>query len=312
MLVTNLYETVLLDPAKSYENLIIVSGYASATFVRKHLEDLDKIGCPDAKISLIIGMPSKRGDHLGYLSILDDPLYQSRFTGYYYSGSPPVHCKAYAWMRASRHLGYTGSANYSSYGFLSSQQLNQLTEDDPHHIADLYHQLLPDCVSIRDAVVSQPQYDILEDLHSDGSVEAGKYNWLTPMESVRISFLDRNGDLPRKSGINWGQRPKREPNQAYLPIRGDVRNEGFLPPFGFTFTLITDDGKALDCTVQQSDRKAVSTTHDNSELGRYLRNRLGVAHGTLVTAEDLLSYGRTDFTLARIDDETFLFDFSLP
>lgn len=312
MLITNLYETVLLDPAKSYDSLVIVSGYASATFVRKHLEDLDKVGCSHAKISLIIGMPSKRGDHLGYLSILNDPAYRPRFTGYYYSGSPPVHCKAYGWKGAGRSVGFSGSANYSSYGFFSGQQLNQLTVDDPDQIFELHQQLLPNCTLIRDAEVARPQHDILEDLHVGGSVQAGGYRWLTPNESVRISFLDRNGELPAKSGMNWGQRPGREPNQAYLPIRGEVRDESFLPPFGFTFTLVTDDGKALDCKVQQGDRKAVSSTHDNSELGRYLRARLGVSDGSFVTKSDLVRYGRTDFTLAKVDEETFLLDLSLP
>ena len=96
-----------------------------------------------------------------------------------------------------------------------------------------------------------------------------------------------------------------------MPIRGDVTKEGFLPEKKFTFTLITDDGVPLDCAVQQDNRKAISTTNNNSILGRYIRKRIGVPEGGFVKKEDLEKYGRTDFTLEKIDEETFLFGFSV-
>jgi len=118
--------------------------------------------------------------------------------------------------------------------------------------------------------------------------------------------------VPGRSGLNWGQRPDRNPNQAYLSIRSDARKEGFLPEKTFTFTLITDDNETLDCTVAQEGRKAIHTTNDNSLLGKYFRNRINVELGSLVTKNDLIRYGRTDFLLKKLDDETFFLDFSKP
>ena len=46
-------------------------------------------------------------------------------------------------------------------------------------------------------------------------------------------------------------------------------------------------------------------------LGKYLRKRFGLKSGQLVTANDLTKYGRTDFTLTKLDDETFEFDISV-
>ena len=125
-------------------------------------------------------------------------------------------------------------------------------------------------------------------------------------------FLSKNGELPLRSGLNWGQRPEhnRNPNQAYLSIRSDARREGFLPEKTFTFTLLTDDNETLDCTVAQEGRKAIHTTNDNSLLGKYFRDRLGIDSGLLVTKDDLIRYGRTDFLLKKLDDETFFLDFS--
>lgn len=46
-------------------------------------------------------------------------------------------------------------------------------------------------------------------------------------------------------------------------------------------------------------------------LGEYFRNRLGLANGAYVTAADLRSYGRTDVTFIKIDEEHYYMDFSI-
>ena len=157
-----------------------------------------------------------------------------------------------------------------------------------------------------------------------GSIPAGQINWEIPDKRVTISFLDKKGELPAISGLNWGKRlekrihkktgelklVRRDPNQAYLSLKQDARKDGFLPERAFNFTLVTDDGKTFDCVVAQDGRKSIQTTNDNSLLGAYVRERIGVPSGGLVTAEDLERYGRTDYTIEKIDDETFLLDFS--
>lgn len=126
------------------------------------------------------------------------------------------------------------------------------------------------------------------------------------------------------SGLNWGQRLEkvtkkdgsivmkaRDPDQAYLPLRKNTRDPGFLPPRAIRFTLITDDGVTMDCVRGQGGDKAIHTTDENALLGRYLRQRLGVKLGKAVTKEDLPKYGRTDYTLEKLSDETFLLDLSV-
>ena len=130
---------------------------------------------------------------------------------------------------------------------------------------------------------------------------------------IKISLLSARGAIvPKRSGLNWGQRPEvgREPNQAYSALYGEAKNIGFLPDRARTFTMITDDNQAFDMAVQQDSRKAISTS-DNSELGRYFRQRLGLVDGELVTKKHLEEYGRTDYTIEKIDEETFLLDFSI-
>lgn len=320
MLVQNLYSSTLIKPSEGANKLFAVSGYASATFARRHIIELLKEK-DNFEINLIIGMPSAKNDHMAFLLLHKE--FKGKFNGYYYQSQPPVHCKVYSWYKNNKpYLGFAGSANYSQFGFFSDQQLNQLTQESPIEIKKLYDDLLKKSVFIPAHKMVLPVGHRMPYVES---VPPGQMEWKIPDKRVTISFLDRTGNLPKVSGLNWGQRlgknintktgavtySKREPNQAYLSLKMSSRKEGFLPETAFTFSLITDDGQSFDCVVAQEGRKAIHSTNDNSEIGRYFRKRLGVPLGNPVTVEDLEKYGRTDYTIEKQDDETFLLDFSV-
>ncbi len=309
MITNNLYKEILINPVSNgNDELFIVSGYSSATFLRRHLNDI-KIINPKVKLNLLIGMHHKRNDHSAYLNI--KKLYPNSFDGYYYSGSPGVHSKTYSWIKDGvPKIGFSGSANYSQYGFFNTMQQNQMVEDDPSIIEKYFNLLLKDSIRIEDYIPSEE--DSIETPNVEGSLAPGTIEWIKYNESVRISLLSRNGEVAQRSVLNWGQRPEenRNPDQAYLPIRLDARKEGFLPERNFTFTLLTDDDKTFDCVRAQDGGKAIHTTNDNSELGKYLRNRLNLESGSPIKIDDLIRYGRTDFLLKKLDDETFYLDFS--
>ncbi len=324
MIIDNLYNDILVEPilTNDVNELYIVSGYASATFLRRHIREIESFGVENYKINLIVGMPSKRSDHNAFLQIHEE--FGDNISGYYYNGGVPVHSKVYSWFNDDEAIfGYSGSANYSQYGFFANKQINQMNVDNPAEIKTFYDALLDSSIFIPEAVVEESVLERIPEIA--GSIEPGQISWIEMDKSVRISFLARNGTLPAKSGLNWGQREekrinretgeisyvRREPDQAYLSIKQDARKEGFLPEKTFTFTMMTDDDVVMDCVVAQDGRKGVQTTNDNSELGRYIRDRLNVPHGTFLTVEHLEEYGRTDFTLIKVDDETFLFDFSI-
>ena len=131
---------------------------------------------------------------------------------------------------------------------------------------------------------------------------------------VRISLLDNQGRLPKRSGLNWGQRPEynRNPDEAYIRVPKRVEDSHFFPPVGISFIIHTDDGKELLCVRAQDNAKAIETPADNSIMGRYFRNRLGLASGALIEMKDLLKYGRTDVDFYRINNATYYMDFSPP
>ncbi len=320
MQVNNLYKTVLIDPADGANTLFIVSGYASATFTRRHLVELMRNN-KKVLVNLIIGMPGEKNDDVAFKSLHNE--FRGRFKGYYLFETPPVHSKVYSWYKDDRPIvGFAGSANYSQFGFFSESQINQISDEHPVEIRAFYDELLRRSVYIPDHKKEIPlghRPPLLT-----GSVPPGDIEWEIPDQRVRISFLDRRGQVPGASGLNWGQGKgrltrrhgeeiyiPREPNEAYLSLKGDSRKEGFLPEKAYNFSLITDDGKSFDCVVAQDGRKGIESTNDNRELGRYLRQRFGLPQGAFIKPEDLEAYGRTDFTIEKIDDETVLLDLSV-
>ncbi|MGD6808871.1 MAG: hypothetical protein ACQCN3_04155 [Candidatus Bathyarchaeia archaeon] len=128
---------------------------------------------------------------------------------------------------------------------------------------------------------------------------------------VRISLLARNGLLPKRSGLNWGQRPEynRNPNEAYIRVPKNIDDLNFFPDTGTPFVLQTDDGQKLRVTREQSNSKAITTYENNGVIGEYFRKRLGLVDGALVKKADLVRYGRTDIDFYKVNKTTYILDF---
>ncbi|MDR3155438.1 MAG: NgoFVII family restriction endonuclease [Deltaproteobacteria bacterium] len=125
-----------------------------------------------------------------------------------------------------------------------------------------------------------------------------------------MSFLTISGEVGLRSSINWGQRGKRDPNEAYVRVQIGIARSGFFPKKRIRFIADTDDGISLELCVEQQNDKAITTPRDNACLGRYLRDRIGVRRGALVRRHDLGKYGRTDVTFFKLGDLHFFMDFS--
>ena len=128
---------------------------------------------------------------------------------------------------------------------------------------------------------------------------------------MHLSLLQRGGDTGTKSGINWGQRDGRNPNEAYIPLPVSIARSGFFPLEKNHFTVVTDDGHTLILRVEQQNDKAITTPLSNAQLGEYLRNRLGASNGAYISRRDLEAYGRTDISFYKLDEEQYYMDFSV-
>lgn len=305
-----MHQQVIQDPYDRSENnnrtLYAITGYASSSFVQHILSTFS-----DVNLHLIIGMARRNGilrpDHDNYLDILN--RYRGRFYGYYYTGSQAVHAKAYVWESANIE-GIIGSANFTNNGMRHNYEVMH-TAQQPELIIDAFNDLRGCSVKIDNSSDDIQIVDVEPDRPEMVASSHGSSAYSG--EEIKLSLLTRTGEIHNRSGLNWGQREKREPNQAHIPVPGSVHTNhpGFLPGKGEHFTVITDDGKNFVCTIAQDGNKAIETPHNNSLLGKYFRARIGLVPGKFVRREDLQVYGRTDITLRKLDDDMFFLDFSV-
>ena len=207
---------------------------------------------------------------------------------------------------------FNGSANFTQTAF-NNVQREVMSECDSKKAKKYFDDLIGDTIHCNHSEVEEhivlrpanPNLDIdnkpVEELSSTG------------IEKVVLSLLDsRTGEMPARSGLNWGQRDGREKNQAYISCPRKVARSGFFPLQGQHFTVITDDGHLLILRLEQEGDKALTTPQNNSLLGEYFRNRLGLANGAYVNTYDVKCYGRTDVTFYKLDEEQFYMDFTVP
>lgn len=307
MFSSDLNRKVFIDPMEAgADHLCIISAYATptmATWLMNLVKSLDK----HIKLTLVVGMAGEQGipttDHESFKSLVRErpaENIESFECSYVYQGAP-VHSKMYIWLSDDRPVyAFTGSANFTQTAF-SNRQREVMTECDPNLAFDYFNSLIDDTIYCNHAEVEEvvtiiPPRDIVYE----------------NAEQVTLSFLTRRtNDVGSTSGLNWGQRDRRNPNEAYIPMPANIARSGFFPLDEAVFTVLTDDHRQLLLRVEQAGNKAITTPLSNALLGEYFRNRLGVAEGAKVTKADLERYGRTDVTFTKIEDELFYMDFSV-
>lgn len=314
MLNENLFDTVLIEPAKEsgINRLRIVSGFATAAMADKHMEHLrdlsKKIG-----IELIVGMTKRDGigkaQHFAFQNLAKQKPYGMDFSCRYVVGSNPVHAKTYCWLKGEKpFVGFLGSANYTLTAFHKNQieTMGSVPSDATATFYDDIFQQTADCLdkNIEKKVMFSEARPRLEPRQKQKVDEHNDY------ETVTLSLLvKQTGETPDKSGINWGQRVGRDKNQAYINIPAEIGRSGFFPDVKEPFTVLTDDGESFIMVRAQDGGKGLETKQSNALLGEYLRARMGAPSGGYVTRQHLDEYGRTDVTFAKIDEETYLLNF---
>lgn len=312
----DLTRRVLLDPIrKGADKLIIISGYVSHNMASWHMKRINEESLPPIQISLIAGMYPIDGVnielHKGLKDLVNfkDERYSSFECKYVYQGTP-VHSKIYLWMKDGvPFLAFAGSANYTRNGF-GKLQREYIVDCDPSEAYMFYLSIESDSIVCNHNEVEE----YVKFYKNQKIIQFEQDAKHTSLEKVTLSLLTSRGNVGYGSGINWGIRRngiKREPNQAYIRIPVDIARSGFFPLDKAHFSAITDDQKQLILRIEQDNDKALTTPLNNSLLGEYLRNRIGVANGAFVTKADLEHYGRTDVTFYKIDDEQFFMDFSV-
>lgn len=308
---------ILIEPiTRGAQQLLLLSGYATPTMASWHMMRIKELGISPIDIKLIVGMTNYDGltidAHEGFrqLTNAQNGSGFSNFQCQYIFQGAPVHSKLYIWVKNDKPVeAYTGSANYTQAGF-STNRREYIVPCNPEEAFIYYNQVECDSIycthsEVEDNIVFTPTHPVLDSESEYTQALLGE-----GIRPIKLSLLARDGETGTKSGLNWGQRDGREPNQAYIGLPASIARSEFFPLGKQHFSVVTDDNKQLILRVEQQNDKAITTPMNNSLLGEYFRNRIGVANGAYVWRADLERYGRTDVDFYKLDDEHYYMDFS--
>lgn len=308
----NLSKNILLDPiSEGADALKIVTAYAKPSMVSWHLKEIAEKLSTTIHINLLIGMTNCDGielsDHQNYINLCAD---NDNFNCQYVSEGPSVHSKLYIWEKKGKPFkAFMGSANYTQTAFHSKNRSEILCQCDSEIARQYYDAIEKNTIRCNHSEVEEHIALIKSsNITYENNHIVFKNN---EFPKVELSFLKANGEIGETSGLNWGQRLGREPNQAYIRVPSEIAQSGFFPINGTHFSVLTDDKKHLIFRLEQVNNKAMTTPMNNSLVGEYFRNRLGLANGAFVNKSDLLNYGRTDVTFYQLDEDNYFMDFSV-
>lgn len=338
----DLFEYALMKPlfrSDAPDSIKILSGYATHAMAARHLIEVTARK-KSLAVDLVYGMAGADGvskiNHVGFRSLESHSefAYNGEFACSYVKKPSSVHSKIYIWCKGDVPVqAFIGSANYSESGFNLPSRTETLAECDPISALDVFTKIKSKAIACKKANRDKDFSVKLRSLtplvkSSDVvQIETDKASPFYNHEKIVLSLLTSKGDAGNGSRLNWGVRPdgtprtstngngsvsKRDPNQSYIGLPASLQRSGFFPDVKHRFTVLTDDNQILTCVRAQANGKGIETPQDNSEIGRYFRNRLGLANGAYISVTDLKKYGRTDVVFYKLDDENYVMDFARP
>lgn len=149
---------------------------------------------------------------------------------------------------------------------------------------------------------------------------------------------ERTGEVPTRSNINWGMATESHVSidDAYIRIGKEaIKNHPdlFTPraiadgaqtrgSLDEVIELIWDDGVSMQVKFEGTQKltnsdgdvlkypKQISSFPKKSIMGKYLRGRIGVPSGVIVTKEDLERYGNDTVRLSKISEGVYSANFA--
>lgn len=321
LITSGLFQQILIDPiTRGAKDLYIVTGYASPSMVTRQFEYAKKELGSNISIDLHVGMTGRdglsRSNLLGMQAIPRQSSGQNFNCTFSVRGSSN-HSKVYVWCSDRGPVeAFLGSNNFTQFGFGLSTGSNPHVEAavkvDPQEAFTYVLEASRGSIGYQSTDI--PSYlDLYDDARYENQLDTINDSGNKIYTAVVLPLIRLRGALAgethQRGGLNWGQREGREPNQAYIPIPSTVAKSNFFPAKGVHFQVTTGDGQAFICTIAQGGDKALETPFDNSILGKYFRQRLGLEPGSFVTAEDLKRFGANAIRVSRIDDESYRLDF---
>lgn len=310
--------------------LIIISGYVGPNPILK-------LSTLPLKTTVIYGMYAKDSIapplHNALLNIdLRFPNIQILYSNI------PVHSKCYIWLNNGQVVyALIGSANFSKNGLSIpfKETLSEATFDSFQFLRYYLDQVMQNIIPCN---IGIPRINITNNQATQR----------TPQSLIGLPYTSQNigcnmtlldpltNEVPLKSGLNWqNANANVSIDDAYIPIRTYyIRTFPLLfsPKQGIAANIgngrtqrqndsvefLWDDGTIMEGLLEGNQiidgimyPKNLCSSITKSELGIYIKTRLGLSSGATVKKADLDRYGRTDIAIYLLQEGVYYLDFSV-
>lgn len=313
-MVDNLLDTalrkILFEPVSLGTNrLCILSAHASPSMASWLLKTYEEKNIRNISVELIITSTLEESisqtNHDGFTSLHKSyrmGTLRKFFCSYLYRPCD-IQENLYIWVRNEKPLKAFASSEFTQAEILRSRI--DISECNPLTAYKTFATASNNSIYCDHAEIDE--YVII------GASNLPKASDMMPNDPNYISLsliVKRTGEPGIKSGLNWGQRDGRNPNEAYISLPRKIAKSGFFPLKKQHFLVVTDDHHTLLLRVEQQNDKAITTPASNAQLGEYFRNRLGLPNGAYIHTSNLDAYGRRDVSFYKIDEDQYYMDFS--
>jgi len=318
------------------DELVVLSGYVGPAPIKK-LQSLP------IKSTVIYGMYGCDGIQQSLHDALVEENKSLSKVDIRYS-TIPVHSKCYIWKNKGKVVhALIGSANFSMNGLTTpfKEVLAETTYDTFDPLNQYLDMVMGRTIDCKDAIVKKNKSRFSKPNETQEPQIFDKDICTMPL------YIIDNGVkvVPAQSGINWGiaklSGSHVNINDAYIKISAEMlehypemfpkkqespTHEGTAIRTGHrhndNIEILWDDGTTMTGLLEGSIPKTfdgvrglypkqVSSTPRKSELGKYLRKRIGVEEGVPITMEHLEKYGRTTIDVSLQGEGIYYFDFSV-
>lgn len=318
MLYTNNLEELIFERHNYYKSdeLIVISGYLGPSPVGR-LNDLP------FPTKVLYGMYASDKIQLELHSSLVKIQNNSKKNLNIFYSTIPVHSKCYMWKKNNEIVhALVGSANFSTNGLTTPfrEILAEITNDGFAHLNEYSDYVFNKAISCLELDLTKTKKEVAFS------------------KECFISLLGNNSEVQPYAGLNWGQSLTSHvnPNDAYIPVRvNDIKNypKLFFPKQEYptndldvgnrnrhndSIEIIWDDGTIMKALFEGSQivnglkyPKQISSFPSKSELGIYIRKRIGVPLDQPIRKHHLDSYGRSDIKISLLGEGVYSFDFSV-
>lgn len=316
----NLYEKIIRTESKHSFELRIISGYGSASFLRRVKEEF-----PHLKISLFLGMTFQgvsEKDHKGFVKINKD---FEDVKVYYEIDGLATHTKLVEFISEKGKKIYIGSANFTDNGFFHQREIMALVNDSTKELFDYQKSISMLCVDkdIEKYINIYPNNSIfvadfpetyIEELRNSENGKESNRNMTDQQFLVKLTDLRQNINpkyytkfdievvLEEKNNPRWADSginawiDKKKPSLIQTPRM--LFDKVF--PENKVFEIYSDDGNIyLAKLVGRFNGNLVLT---NGDFYEYVRKKINLEKKRPISFEDLQKYGSTKIHFERLEE----------